>query len=556
MTTAIMSLSEKSSVPETCSLSFPIKADMYQKARRFRELLQGERHFVLMEAHNGLSAKIVENAGFPAIWASGLAITASLGVRDNNEISHTQLIDTLEFMNDACNIPILVDGDTGYGNFNNARMFIHKLESHGIAAVCLEDKRFPKMNSFLEDKLDALAPLDEFVGKIKAVKDAQHSPDFTVIARLEALIVNAGIGEALKRAHAYLEAGADGILVHSKRSDARDVYKFLAEFDTDTPIFLVPTKYYSEPVTKLTRDPRVRGLIWANQNIRACLERMRQVCARIYADGTIAGVEDSIATVADVFQIQGNDEYMQAERKYLPAKEEVKAFVMAAGSPIGIDINIPKAMISINGRTILDRQTTAFRANGITDITVVIGYKHDKIVPGDFKMLFNRQWNKSTVVQSMALGLAGETHTPCVVAFGDVIFKRYLLRELIEHDSGDLVLACVKENYIRNNYALKTNNPVTHFDESAPLCLVDVLHGNNHLDSSHTVYFSGLMLVRNTALIISALAETKKKKNGSMEEFFRCLLKQAADVEIVFTSTDSIVDVNSAQDMLTASEMD
>ena len=90
------------------------------KAKKFRQLLNADRHFFLMEAHDGLSAKIVEETGFPAIWASGLSITASLGVRDNNEISYTQLLDVLEYMNDACDLPILVDGDTGYGNFNNA----------------------------------------------------------------------------------------------------------------------------------------------------------------------------------------------------------------------------------------------------------------------------------------------------------------------------------------------------------------------------------------------------------------------------------------------------
>ena len=94
------------------------------KAKRFRELLNREGHFFLMEAHDGLSSKIVEETGFPAIWASGLSITASLGVRDNNEISYTQLLDVLEYMNDATELPILVDGDTGYGNFNNAcRLF-------------------------------------------------------------------------------------------------------------------------------------------------------------------------------------------------------------------------------------------------------------------------------------------------------------------------------------------------------------------------------------------------------------------------------------------------
>ena len=97
-----------------------------------------------MEAHNGISAKIVEQAGFKGIWASGLSVSAALGVRDNNEASWTQILEVLEFMSDATNVPILVDGDTGHGNFNNMRRFVKKLCQRNIAGVCIEDKIFPK----------------------------------------------------------------------------------------------------------------------------------------------------------------------------------------------------------------------------------------------------------------------------------------------------------------------------------------------------------------------------------------------------------------------------
>ncbi|WP_187513519.1 isocitrate lyase/phosphoenolpyruvate mutase family protein, partial [Pantoea eucalypti] len=126
----------------------------------------------LMEAHNGLSARIVREAGFKGIWASGLAISAQFGVRDNNEASWTQVVDVLEFMADASDLPILLDGDTGYGNFNNVRRLVKKLEQRGIAGVCLEDKQFPKTNSFIGGERQPLAEIDEFCGKIKAGKDS------------------------------------------------------------------------------------------------------------------------------------------------------------------------------------------------------------------------------------------------------------------------------------------------------------------------------------------------------------------------------------------------
>src|SRR5437868_2396632 len=141
-----------------------------------RELLSPTLSF-LMEAHSGLSAKIVEEAGFAGVWASGLSISAMLGLRDNNEASWTQVLDVAEFMNDASRLPILLDGDTGYGNFNSVRRLVRKLEQRGIAGVCIEDKLFPKSNSFVRGTSQPLADIEEFCGKIRAGKDSQSDED-------------------------------------------------------------------------------------------------------------------------------------------------------------------------------------------------------------------------------------------------------------------------------------------------------------------------------------------------------------------------------------------
>src|SRR5512144_2372230 len=125
-----------------------------------------------MEAHNGLSARIAEEAGLRGLWASGLSISASLGVRDNNEASWTQVLEVLEFMADQTQVPILLDAYTGYGNFNNMRRLVQKLEQRDIAACCIEDKISPKTNSFIKGEAQPLADIDEFCGKIKAGKDA------------------------------------------------------------------------------------------------------------------------------------------------------------------------------------------------------------------------------------------------------------------------------------------------------------------------------------------------------------------------------------------------
>ena len=159
-----------------------------RKTTRLRKLIENTELTFLMEAHSGLSAKIVEDAGFDGIWASGLTISAAFGVRDNNELSWSQVTDHVAFMADATSIPILLDGDTGYGNFNNMRRLVRKLEQVGVAGVAIEDKLFPKTNSFLRSERQPLADADEFCGKLKAAKDSQSDADFVLVARVEALI--------------------------------------------------------------------------------------------------------------------------------------------------------------------------------------------------------------------------------------------------------------------------------------------------------------------------------------------------------------------------------
>ncbi|HEU5323413.1 MAG TPA: isocitrate lyase/phosphoenolpyruvate mutase family protein, partial [Methylomirabilota bacterium] len=174
-----------------------------RRTTRLRQLVGAPDLTFLMEAHDGLSARIAEEAGFEALWGSGLTISASFGVRDNNELSWSQVTDHVAFLADATRVPLLLDGDTGYGNFNNMRRLVRKLEQIGVAGVTIEDKLFPKTNSFLRAERQPLADVEEFCGKIKAGKDSQQDPDFVLVARVEALIAGWGLAEAVRRAEAY-----------------------------------------------------------------------------------------------------------------------------------------------------------------------------------------------------------------------------------------------------------------------------------------------------------------------------------------------------------------
>jgi phosphoenolpyruvate phosphomutase len=284
-----------------------------------RTLLDDVEMSFLMEAHDALSAAIAQQSGFKGLWASGLSIASSLGFRDANEASWTQVVDVVERMADATTIPILVDGDSGFGNFNNARLAAAKLYQRGAAGICLEDKGFPKMNSFVGDR-HPLADVAEFCGRLKAVKDTVPASHFALVARIEALISGHGQEEALSRAHAYAEAGADAILIHSRRSDAGEILAFARAWQNRLPVVIVPTKYYNTPMSEF-RAANISTVIWANHNMRAAVAAMRNVCGRIMRDEGIAGIEAEVARLEELFALLGYDELAKAEQRYLPASE-------------------------------------------------------------------------------------------------------------------------------------------------------------------------------------------------------------------------------------------
>ncbi|MBB3458817.1 phosphoenolpyruvate phosphomutase [Rhizobium sp. BK313] len=277
------------------------------------ELIAGGTLSFLMEAHDGLSAAIAQEAGFQGLWASGLTISSSLGYRDCNEASWSMVTAVVERIVDSGRLPVLVDGDSGFGNFNNARLLGKKIRQRGAQGLCLEDKLYPKMNSFIEGR-HPLADTAEFCGRLRAVKDT--TPDLVLVARTEALIANRGMDEAISRANAYAQAGADAILIHSKRRDAAEIEDFTRQWQNRLPVVIVPTTYYATPVSRF-RDAGVSTIIWANQNLRAAAAAMRRACATIKLEEGVVSLEDTIASVKDLFSLMNYDELVEAERRYL-----------------------------------------------------------------------------------------------------------------------------------------------------------------------------------------------------------------------------------------------
>jgi len=404
------------------------------RTAKLRQMLHSAELEFLMEAHNGLSARIVREAGFKGIWASGLSISAQFGVRDNNEASWTQVVEVLEFMADASDLPILLDGDTGYGNFNNMRRLVRKLEQRGIAGVCIEDKQFPKTNSFLNGERQPLADVEEFVGKIAAGKDTQQDANFCIVARVEALIAGWGMDEALRRAEAYRLAGADAILIHSKLSKPDEIVTFAREWARRSPLVIVPTRYYSTP-TDVFREAGISTVIWANHLVRAAASAMQSVAKEIFQSQTLVNVEDRIVSVNEIFRLQDADEYSAAERIYLSATGSSRAaIVLAASRGKGLDaitIDRPKVMLPIAGKPLLRWLVDGFKKESINDITVVGGYRADAIDTAGIKLVVNARFAETGELASLACAI-DPVESDAVISYGDLLFRSYVLRDLVE----------------------------------------------------------------------------------------------------------------------------
>ena len=405
-----------------------------------RALLSGPGLSFIMEAHSGLSAKVVEEAGFAGIWGSGLSMSALLGLRDSNEASWTQVLDGLEFMADATPLPILVDGDTGYGNFNNVRRLVRKLGERGIAGVCIEDKLFPKTNSFVGEA-QPLADVAEFCGRIRAGKDAQTDDAFCLVARVEALISGHGMAEALRRAEAYHAAGADAVLIHSKKAHAGEVTEFMGHWGARCPVVIVPTMYHATP-TEVFRRAGVSLVIWANHLLRASLTAMQDTARQIARDESLREVEGRVASVADIFRLTGNDELEEAGRRYLPEAAPPRAVVLAAGRGAGLGAltqDRPACMVDVRGKPLLAHLAGALNGAGIRDVTVVRGWRKDTVALPGIRTVDNDGW--ATTGEAASLAQAAERLTgDSVVVYGDVMFRRYILDGMMAVP-GDIVVA-------------------------------------------------------------------------------------------------------------------
>ena len=535
------------------------RSGMIRRTSRLRQLLLQPELSFLMEAHNGLSAKVVEEAGFDGIWASGLTMSASCGVRDNNELSWTQVADQAAFMADATAIPIMLDGDTGYGNFNNVRRLVRRLEQIGIAGVAIEDKQFPKTNSFLRSARQPLADIDEFCGKIKAGKDSQWDEDFVLVARVEALIAGWGMAEALRRAEAYHQAGADAILIHSRQPIPSEIFTFLAEWAGRSPVVLVPTKYYTTPTVDF-RQRNVSIVIWANHLLRSALAAMRQTAERIRQDESLINIEPDVAPLQEIFRLQGDHELEAAEAQYLPAPgTTLGAIVLAAGGAGnfgGLTNDTPKTMLRVKGQPILARLLGDLATFGCRSVTVVRGYAASAVTVAGAEYIDNPDFVDTGEAFSLALA-ADALRGPAIVLFGDIVVKRHVIHALFEEpDEGVAILVDSKLAQAALPNAVRCDRPYSGRFELNPVSLLEI--DTVAPDANHGIWI-GMMYVGDQGAIWLREAIEQSKADGTLRTARICdlltrILSSGRPVRVIYTH-GGWINVNNLADLLEAASL-
>ncbi|HKY73291.1 MAG TPA: isocitrate lyase/phosphoenolpyruvate mutase family protein [Nitrospira sp.] len=403
-------------------------------ASKLREALKRSGALKVVGAHDALSARLIELAGFDGVWASGFAISASLKcIPDASFITSSEQLEIERNIAEAVNIPVIADCDTGYGNALNVMRTVNDRERAGVAAICIEDNVYPKRCSFYAGVRRELIPIDEHCGKIKAAKAAQTVPDFMIIARTEALIAGWGQEEALKRAEAYAEAGADAVLIHSKSKtfdELRNVYRL---WSGRVPLVVVPT-IFDQTTAEEMQQAGAKIIIYANQPVRAAIRAMRETLALIQKDTRPGAANDRIVTLPEVYDIVGVPQMERDEKAFLPVgSEKITAIIPAAGFEkqlLPLIEDKPKCLLDIKGKTILERAVGALNDANIKEIAVVRGYKKEAIALPNIRYYDNDRYEETGELFSIFCA-ESEMKGRTIILYGDIIFDSAILEKLL-----------------------------------------------------------------------------------------------------------------------------
>jgi len=283
------------------------------RQQRLRQLIKAKNIVKILEAHNALSGLIAENTAverngeqvsFDGIWSSSLTDSTAKGKPDIEAIDVTSRLNAVNEIFEVTTKPMIFDADTG-GKIEHFEFTVKSLERTGVSAVVIEDKTGLKKNSLFGNEVKQTQDsIEGFCDKIKAGKNAQVGDDFMIIARIESLILEAGMDDALMRAFAYIDAGADGIMIHSRHKDPAEIMEFMEKFrkdDKNTPVVVVPTSFNSVTIEEFI-DMGVNVVITANHMLRAAYPAMLKVAKSVLENGRSLEAEPDCMSIKEILE--------------------------------------------------------------------------------------------------------------------------------------------------------------------------------------------------------------------------------------------------------------
>ncbi len=422
-----------------------------QRRGKLKALLEAGKTVRVLEAHNGLSgiiANTVEVTGesggknvvlqFDAIWESSLTDSASKGHPDIEVVTFDSRFHTINEILAVTNKPMIVDGDTG-GDANTFEYTVSKLERAGVSAVIIEDKVFPKRNSLEAGVQQNLQEPEIFAQKIRRGKSIQQSSEFMIIARIESLIAGKPMEDALNRATQYLQAGVDGIMIHSKSKNPDEILEFsrkyqviLKDLKLNKPLVCVPTTY-----NKITEDELSAAgfniIIYANHLLRSAYQAMQETAKTLLRNQRSLEVDPLCVPVREIFKTVG---FLEVKEKDQQDEQttNIPVIIPAAGEDLVFKEMLkgkPKAMLEVGGKTLIDHQIQTLSKANLADITLIAGYGKDTLHAEGIEILENPNYQKGSMLDSLLVAKE-KMSNGFIMLYSDILMEDYILSKLME----------------------------------------------------------------------------------------------------------------------------
>ncbi len=285
-----------------------------RKSTRLRQLLQGPGIVMAPGAHDALTARLIEQAGFPACYMTGAGtVGALLGLPDVGLITLTEMVMNARYIARAVSIPLISDADNGYGNAINVMRTVREYEAAGVAGIHIEDQIFPKKCGHMEGK--ALVPVEEMVGKIRAACEAREDADFVIIARTDSRAVE-GVEAAVRRARAYREAGADVLFPEAPQS-REELARFAREIPA--PLLANMTEFGKTPLVPAAELERMgyRIVIYPASALRVAHRAIPELFAQIKTAGSQEACLDRMAHRQELYEVVGLPGVQDGQRRFM-----------------------------------------------------------------------------------------------------------------------------------------------------------------------------------------------------------------------------------------------